>query len=95
MRTFSSPFNLTRLQSLIYTASSSGNKLPLSRTMSSLTSTATAPAMKVGQTLVGARWDYRLTKPLEDGVHQSTVFKAEVLPRDGVISPIKWSAIRH
>jgi hypothetical protein len=63
--------------------------------MSWLASTATAPAMKVGQTLAGAWWDYRLTKPLEKGVHQSTVFKAEVLPRDGVISPAKWSAISH
>jgi len=63
--------------------------------MSSLASTATAPAMKIGQTLAGARWDYRLTKPLEEGVHQSTVFKAEVLPRDGVIGPAKWSAISH
>ena len=54
-----------------------------------------ASAMKVGQTLSGARWDYRLTKPLEEGVHQSTVFKAEILPRGGLNGPAKWSAISH
>jgi hypothetical protein len=43
---FPSPLNPTRLQSLIRTTSSSGNKPPLSRTMSSLASTATVPAMK-------------------------------------------------
>ncbi|KAE8353223.1 hypothetical protein BDV28DRAFT_157211 [Aspergillus coremiiformis] len=45
-----------------------------SRTMSSL-----AP----GCTLQGARWDYRILTPIKgDNTHISTVFKAEVIPRE-------------
>jgi hypothetical protein len=44
------------------------------------------------QILSGARWDYFIAGPLQgDGTYQSTVFKAEVLPRDGSSSDVpKW-----
>ena len=51
--------------------------------------------MEVRQTLVGAKWNYRLTEPIVKGVHNSTVFKAEVLPGNDPIIPSKWSVIPH
>ncbi|KAF7447410.1 hypothetical protein A1F99_088570 [Pyrenophora tritici-repentis] len=38
-----------------------------------------------GQTLAGARWDYRIVNAIKgDNSHQSTVYKAEVHPRTDV-----------
>ena len=65
--------------------------LSLSRTISSLG--LPSMPMKVGQTLVGANGCYRLTKHLDEGVHSSTVFKAEVLPGSLATIPSQWSVI--
>jgi len=85
----------THLSSIIRAVSFSNSVPRHTRVMSSLASLATAPAMESGQILAGAKWDYRLMLPLKDGIHESTVFKAEILPRDGGISPAKWSARSH
>jgi hypothetical protein len=50
--------------------------------------------MKVGQTRVGAKGHYRLTRHLQ-AIQHSTVFKAEVLPGHKVALPAKWSAHLH
>ena len=86
---FASIFNQSRMQPLIRVASLYSDQAPFPA------STGIASVMKVGQTLAGTKWDYRLNTPLNEGVHESTVFKAEILPKDGAISPTRWSAISH
>ncbi|KAB8356516.1 hypothetical protein FH972_024099 [Carpinus fangiana] len=66
----------------------------LPKYMSSSASTRTAPAVEVGRIVPGARWDYRLHQLLEGGMSQSTVFKAEILPRKSDARPARWAAIK-
>lgn len=47
--------------------------------------------MEVGQTLYGRNGRYLLSKRLEHGGHDSTVFKAEVLPGNKANIPSGWS----
>jgi hypothetical protein len=59
----------------------------LVRNMSSLAS---------GQVLTGAKWNYRVIDALKgDGTHKSAAFKAEVLPKDGILDASKWFAMLH
>ncbi|KKZ61071.1 hypothetical protein EMCG_04315 [[Emmonsia] crescens] len=55
--------------------------------MSSLTS---------GQVFTGAKWNYQIVNALTgDGTHSSTVFKAKVLQKDGVLDAPQWFATLH
>ena len=54
-----------------------------------------AAAKKVGDVLSGAKWDYRLLKPINNDTQTAVVFKAEVLQRNGAITPAKWSVSVH
>lgn len=55
---------------------------PLRRTMSSL-----AP----GFILPGAHWDYHILETVkEDNTHASTIFKAQIVPRENTINAPRW-----
>ncbi|CAG7973766.1 unnamed protein product [Penicillium nalgiovense] len=51
-----------------------------------------------GHVLRGARWNYRVLEPFNgDGTHISTVFKAQVVPRERVVPEVEvpeWSLIK-
>ncbi|CAG8300152.1 unnamed protein product [Penicillium nalgiovense] len=51
-----------------------------------------------GHVLQGARWNYRVLEPVNgDGTHISTVFKAQVVPRERVVPEVEvpeWSLIK-
>jgi hypothetical protein len=60
----------------------------LARKMSSLTP---------GHVLRGARWNYRVLEPVKgDSTHISTVFKAQVVPRECVVPEVpEWFVVLH
>ena len=77
-----------------FTAHSPRNHLSFLKAFSSLAPPTTL-VMEVGQTLVGAKWNYRLVKPIKTGVHKSNVFKARILPGSDSLIPAKWSVIPY
>ena len=48
--------------------------------------------LQVGQTLKGVKCHYQLIEPLKKEAHQSTVFKAAILPSRETPAPAPWSA---
>ncbi|KAK2748459.1 hypothetical protein FQN55_004399 [Onygenales sp. PD_40] len=48
-----------------------------------------------GQLLTGAKWNYQIIDALGgDGTHKSAAFKAEVLPKNGVLDAPQWAFIK-
>ncbi|KAL1954272.1 hypothetical protein VTO42DRAFT_1458 [Malbranchea cinnamomea] len=48
-----------------------------------------------GRVLTGAKWNHRIIDALKrDGTHNSTAFRAEVLPEDGVLDVPEWAFIK-
>lgn len=54
-----------------------------------------APEMEIGQTLVGRKGRYLLSKRLEHDRHDSTVFKAKVLPGNKANIASGWYFTAH
>ncbi|KAF2257465.1 kinase-like protein [Trematosphaeria pertusa] len=51
-------------------------------------------ALRIGQTLRGARWNYLLVETLGNHTASSNVFKAEIVPRAESQLPRKWAVIK-
>ncbi|KAF2490353.1 kinase-like protein [Lophium mytilinum] len=51
-------------------------------------------ALRIGQTLRGARWDYLLVESLGSRTVRSSVFKAEIISRSQSQLPGKWAVIK-